>query len=49
MRIFYNIDPPKDTNVSFHIVGEEGNDIFIHAGTQQEFGMTDYVKFTPGR
>lgn len=49
MRIFYNIDPPKNKNVSFAIVGEEDKAIYIHTGTQEEFGMTKYVQFPAGR
>lgn len=49
MRIFYNIDPPKGKNISFAIVGEGYKDVFIHTGTQDEFGMTEYVQFPPGR
>lgn len=49
MRLFYNIDPPINKNVSFAMVGEGAEDIFIHTGTQEEFGMTEYVHLPPGR
>lgn len=49
MRIFYNIDPPKNKDVSFVIEGEGDEKFFIHTGTQEEFGMTNYIHLHSGR
>lgn len=49
VRIFYSLEIPDGTNMTFMLKDENDKEYLIETGSKSAYGMTEYIETLPGQ